>query len=156
MRTLLLTAAMLIVGTAVTSRAAEEDCAAFTKRGPLDRHAQYVQQVIDTLELTDDQKTKSSKIVAAGHASWRSWYKLNHLKVDAHNRAIAEAKTAGDPKRLAVLRKEKKVFMHTAPCLLRQPEPVQAVLTPSQRKLFDERLSELKRDLHRPPSERRK
>jgi hypothetical protein len=43
---------------------------------------------------------------------------------------------------LAAARKQKKAFMHTAPSLLRHPEPVRAVLTPEQRKLFDERLPE--------------
>ena len=46
--------------------------------------------------------------------------------------------------------------MHTAPSLLRHPEPVRSVLTQQQRGLFDERLLKLKRDLHRPPAERRK
>ena len=64
--------------------------------------------------------------------------------------AVRAANESGDRQRLAAVRKEKKVFMHTAPSLLRQPEAVRSVLSESQRKLFDERLNKLKQELHRP------
>ena len=126
----------------------------FTKRGPLDKHAGYVQQVLDTLELTDEQKPQLAKIVAEGHAAWRAWFKKNHEKVDAYAEAVRKAKESGDKETLKKVRKKKKAFMHTAPSLLRQPEPVRKALTESERKLFDERLQKLKEDLHRPAKKR--
>ena len=123
---------------------------AFDKRGPLDKHAGLVQKVLDTLDLPPQQKTPLKKIVAEGHAEWRAWFRKNHEKVDAHNKAVQAAKAAGDKKQLNNVRKEKKVFMHTAPSLLRKPDAVRKALTEEQRKLFDERLLKLKRDLHRP------
>ena len=122
----------------------------FTKRGPLDKHAAHVQQVLDTLDLNPQQQARLEKIVADGHAAWRAWYQKHHEKVDAYQDAIRAANESGDKQRLAAIRKEKKVFMHTAPCLLRQPEAVRIVLSESQRKLFDERLNKLKQDLHQP------
>lgn len=156
MRKLVLIAWTVILGTSAAGSAAESDGAAFTKRGPLDGHAEYVQQVLDTLDISDDQQVQLARIVADGHAAWREWFRENHEKVAAHAEAVRVAKTLGDPKRLAAVRKEKKVFMHTAPSLLRHPEPVRAVLTPQQLDLFDERLLDLQRDLHHPPSERQR
>lgn len=128
----------------------------FTKRGPLDKHAGLVQQVLDTLNLEPQQKKQQlQRIVAEGHAAWRVWFRKNHEKVDAYNKAIQAAKASGDKKELNKVRKEKKVFMHTAPSLLRKPEPVRAALTEEQRKLFDERLLKLKRDLHRPAKKKK-
>lgn len=124
---------------------------AFTKRGPLDKHAGYVQQVLDTLDVSPQQKTQLERIVADGHVAWRTWYRKNHEKVDAYQAAIQAAKASGDRQKLKTAMKAKKVFMHTAPSLLRYPEPARAVLSEDQRRLFDERLLELKRKLHRPP-----
>jgi hypothetical protein len=85
MRTLVLVARAAILATAATGRAAEGDAADFTKRGPLDRHAEYVRQVLDTLELSDDQQRQLARFLADGHAAWRLWFKENHEKVAAHN-----------------------------------------------------------------------
>ncbi len=133
-----------------TVAGAEKKEGEFTKRGPLDKHAALVQGVLDTLDLTKQQKPQLAKIVAEGHAAWRAWYKKNHEKVDAYAEAVRKVKESGDKEELKKVRKEKKAFMHTAPSLLRQPEPVRPVLTEPQRKLFDERLQKLKEDLHRP------
>ena len=119
---------------------------------PEDMHLENF--VSDTLELTDQQKPQLKKIVADGHAAWRAWFKENHEKVDAYVTAIRKAKESGDKEKLKKVRKEKKAFMHTAPSLLRQPEPVRKVLTEDQRKPFDERLQKLKEDLHRPAEKR--
>jgi len=137
------------IGFAVTG-AAGGDQSEFTKRGPLDKHAAYVQEVLDTLDLSDQQKAELKKIVAEGHAAWRAWFRKNHEKVDAHANAVREAKDSGDKERIKKAQKEKKVFMHTAPSLLRKPEPVRAALTEQQRKVFDERLLQKQRELHRP------
>ena len=66
------------------------------------------------------------------------------------SRAGAEKKEKGDRKELARVRREKKVFMHTAPSLLRQPEPLKDVLSEEQHAAFTARLEELKKELHRP------
>jgi len=124
--------------------------AKFTKRGPLDKHASHVQRVLDTLDLGDAQKEKLLWIVGQGHAAWRAWFEKNHEKVDAHTNAVRDAKASGDKERLKKAKREKKVFMHTAPSLLRYPETVREALTDEQRRLFDERLMQVKRDLHRP------
>ncbi len=124
--------------------------AKFTKRGPLDKHASHVQAVLDTLDLDDPQKEKLAKIVCQGHAPWRTWFEKNHEKVDAHTKAVQDAKASGDKERLKRVKQEKKVFMHTAPSLLRYPKTVREALTEEQRRLFDERLMQVKRDLHRP------
>lgn len=153
MRELLTSSWMLLLGFAMPALAAE-DPTEFSKRGPLDNHASLVQEVLDTLELDDAQQANLKSIVAEGHAAWRSWYRKNHQKVDAHQAAVEAAKTSGDKKRLADVRKEKKVFMHTAFSLLRQPESVRAALPESQRTLFDQRLDERKRLLHVPPKKR--
>jgi hypothetical protein len=144
---------MFLFGFAAAAASAEDE-AEFTKRGPLDNHAALVQQVLDTLELGDEQRADLKKIVAEGHAAWRAWFQQNHEKVDAHQAAVRAAKASGDKKKLAGVKRQKKAFMHTAPSLLRQPEPVRAALDESQRKLFDERLDALKRWLHLPPKNR--
>lgn len=123
---------------------------AFDSRGPLDKRASHVQGVLDTLDLSDLQKEKLKQIVAQGHAAWRAWYEKYYEKVDAHTKAVQDAKTSGDKERLKKAEREKKVFMHTAPSLLRYPDPVRDALTEEQRRLFDERLMQVKRDLHRP------
>jgi hypothetical protein len=133
---------------------AAEDQTEFTKRGPLDKHASLVQEVLDTLELNETQQAHLKKIVAEGHAAWRSWYRKHHQQVDYHQSAVEAAKASGDKKKLADVRKQKKVFMHTAFSLLRQPESVRAALPESQRTLFDQRLDQLKRALHVPPQKR--
>jgi len=45
--------------------------------------------------------------------------------------------------------------MHTAPSLLRKPEPLQDVLTEEQYAAFIPRLEKLKADLHRPKRPRK-
>ncbi len=134
----------------MTAASLPSDDTPFTKRGPLDGHAEYVRQVLGTLDLEPGQQTRLEKIVDDGHAAWRAWFRENQETVDMHANAVRAAKESGDKEQIKKTQKEKKVFMHTAPSLLRQPEPVRAALSEVQRPVFDERLDELKRGLHKP------
>ena len=89
---------------------------------------------------------------ASGHAAWRKWFEANHEKVAAHTKAVQDARASGDKARLKEAMKQKKVFMHTAPSIFRQPEPVRNALPESLRETFDKRLKGKVQQVHTRPA----
>ena len=117
-------------------------------RGPLDVHAVWVQQIVDTLDLTDAKRAEIKKVIDEGHAAWRKWFEANHEKVTAHTKAVQDARASGDKASLNEAKKRKKVFMHTAPSIFRHPEPVRNALPDTLRATFDVRLQEQIKKVH--------
>lgn len=117
-------------------------------RGPLDVHAVWVQQIVDTLELADAKRAEVKKVIDEGHAAWRKWFEANHEKVTAHTKAVQGARATGDKAKLKQAQKQKKLFMHTAPSIFRHPEPVRNALPETMRRAFDVRLQEQIKKVH--------
>jgi hypothetical protein len=118
--------------------------------GPLDGHPVLVSELLQAMDLPEQTLSACLKVATWSQADWRTWYRENREKVDEFQRRIRELSEKGDRRELARVRKEKKAFMHTAPSLLRQPEPLQDVLSEEQYADFIPRLEQLRKDLHRP------
>ena len=148
----LLAVAFCIAVTASSADAAETKDVK-QMRGPLDRHAVWVQEIVNALELPDAKRAEVKEIIDEGHAAWRKWFEANHEKVAAHNDAVRIARDSGDKAKLADAKKKKKVFMHTAPSIFRHPEPVREALPETSRAAFDAALKSKIKEVHtRPPA----
>lgn len=145
-----LTSACIAAIVGAAEPAAKKDVGSM--RGPLDRHATWVREITDSLELSEVQRAEVNKIVDEGHAAWREWFEANHEKVAAHQSAVQEAKESDDKAALAEAKKKKKAFMHTAPSIFRHPEPVRDALPESLRGTFDELLKKKIKEVHTPKS----
>lgn len=125
-------------------------------RGPLDVHAAWVKEIVDTLDLTDAKREEVKKVIDEGHAAWRKWFEVNHEKVALHTKAVRDARASGNKAKLTEAKKSKKVFMHTAPSIFRHPEPVRNALPDGVRSTFDARLKEQIKKVHTRPAARKK
>lgn len=139
-----------ILAVAVASRSAsalEEDGKHF---GPMDGHAVKVFAVLDKMTISIETKAKCRGIAEHSQQLWREWYLRNRPKVEAFDEKIRKLKADGKKDELKTAQAEKKKFMHTAPSLLRNPAPIQEVLTEKERADFLVRLNELTTALHKP------
>lgn len=120
------------------------------KHGPLDGHPVLVYELLQKMDLPEETLSSCREVASKAQADWRAWYSQNHEKVLEFVGRIRTLKEKGDRKELARIRKEKKAFMHTAPSLLRKPEPLKAVLSEKQYADFFLQLDKLRKDLHQP------
>ena len=118
--------------------------------GPLDGHPVLVFELLQTMDLPEQTLSACLKVATQSQTEWRTWYRENREKVIEFQRLIRALSEKGDRKELSRVRREKKVFMHTAPSLLRQPEPLQDALSEKQYADFIPRLDALKKELHGP------
>jgi hypothetical protein len=65
---------------------------------------------------------------------------------------VQEARASGDKARLKEAMKQKKIFMHTAPSIFRQPQPVRNALPDALRETFDQRLKDKIQQVHKRPA----
>lgn len=140
----------MVLGMAIGSQSAaglEENVKKF---GPLDGHAVRVFEVLDKMDLSTETKSKCREIAEHAQESWREWYSKNRPQVEAFEERIQKLKVAGAKDELKTAQAEKKKFMHTAPSLLRNPAPIQEVLTEKESAGFMTRLNKVKEALHRP------
>jgi len=120
------------------------------KHGPLDGHPVLVYELLQKMDLPEETLSLCRDVASKAQKDWRTWYSRNHEKVLEFVDRIRALKEKRDRKELARVRKEKKAFMHTAPSLLRKPEPLKDVLSEKQYADFLPRLEKLKNDLHQP------
>ncbi len=155
---IVLVCAMISASVAATAFAAEPVAKKDVKnmRGPLDVHAVWVKEIVDSLDLTDAKREEVKKVIDEGHAAWRKWFEANHEKVTAHTKAVQDARTSGDKAKLTKAQKSKKAFMHTAPSIFRHPEPVRDALPDNVRSTFDVHLKEQIKKVHTRPAARKK
>ena len=132
--------------------AVEEDLA---HHGPLDGHAVKVFHLLAQMKLSDETRAKCLKVAEEAQKEWRAWFAKNCGKVDRYQKKIEELRTAGNRAELKKVLAEKKKFMHTAPSLLRNSEPVKAVLSAEEYAAFAAKLEELKKVLNNPKEEQK-
>lgn len=138
---------LLVTLTVSDGSALEKDV---KKHGPLDGHPVLTYELLQDMDFPEQTLSACLKVATQSQADWRKWYSENREKVLEFQRRIRELTEKGDRKELARVRKEKKTFMHTAPSLLRKPEPLKEALTEEQYAAFIPRLEKLRVDLHRP------
>jgi len=118
--------------------------------GPLDGHPVLVYELLQTMSLSQETLSSCREVASQAQEDWREWYRKNREKVLGFANRVRALKEKGDRKELTRARKEKKAFMHTAPSLLRKPEPLKGVLSEEEYARFLPRLEELKKRLHQP------
>ena len=118
--------------------------------GHLDGHPVKVIQLLETMDLDQESMSKCRAAASASQNEYREWYSRNKTKVNEFNDRIRAFKAENNRPELKKLLPEKKKFMHTAPSLLRNPEPIEQILNEEQKEVFVEKLNELKRSLHKP------
>jgi hypothetical protein len=137
---------MLVAGRGVGAPLQEDR----KNHGPLDGHPVMVFQLLQGMDLPEETLSACQEVASQAQKQWRAWYDENRDKVRDNADRVRKLKEDGDRKELARVRREKKEFMHTAPSLLRKPEPLKAVLSQKQYADFIPKLDELKRRLHQP------
>jgi hypothetical protein len=147
MNRFMIVAVLAVTVAYLSARAIEEDGKHF---GPMDGHAVRVFEVLDKMDLSIETKSKCRGIAEHSQQSWREWYLRNQPKVEAFEERIQKLKVDGTKDELKTAQAEKKKFMHTAPSLLRNPAPIQEVLTEKERADFLARLNDLTTALHNP------
>jgi len=130
--------------------AIEEDMA---NHGPLDGHAAKVFNLLAQMKLSDETRAKCLKVAEESQKQWRAWFAKNRSKVDRYQKQIEELRLGEKRAELKKVLAEKKQFMHTAPSLLRNSEPLKAVLSAEEYANFSAKLEELKKALHNPKEE---
>ncbi|MCX7007228.1 MAG: hypothetical protein NTY53_08260 [Kiritimatiellaeota bacterium] len=130
--------------------AIEEDLA---HHGPLDGHAVKVFNLLAPMKLSDETRAKCLKVAEGAQKEWRAWFAKNRGEVDRYQKKIEELRTADSRAELKKVLAEKKQFMHTAPSLLRNADPLKAVLSAEEYTVFATKLEELKTALHNPKEE---
>ena len=125
----------------------EEDRKQF---GAMDGHAVMVYGVLQQMDLPDETLVKLRTVATKSQLAWRGWFVKHRAKVDRFQAEIKKLKEKGDRAELKNVLADKKRFMHTAPSLLRNPEPIGKVLSDAQYTTFLAKLDILKKSLHNP------
>lgn len=121
--------------------------------GPLDGHAVKVFNLLEHMKLSDETRVKCLKVAEESQKEWRAWFAKNRGEVDRYQKRIEELRRGENRAELKKVLAEKKQFMHTAPSLLRNSEPLKAVLSAEEYAGFSAKLEELKKALHNPKEE---
>lgn len=132
------------------AQAIEEDLA---HHGPLDGHAVKVFGIIKHMKLSDEALAKCRKVAEESQQEWRTWFAKNRDKVERLQKKLDQLRSEQNRAELKKAMAEKKSFMHTAPSLLRNPEPLKAVLSAEEYTAFAAKLEALKKSLHDPKKE---
>jgi len=125
------------------------------EHGPLDGHAVKVMGVLKKMEFSAKTQAELGRIVENAQADYRNWFKKNRDKVAHFDKTIKALKKTDKKEELKKVLAEKKVFMHTAPSILRHPEPIKNVLAEDQYKAFIVKLDALKKALHNPKGKKK-
>ena len=148
--------AILALSTAVVlgdiAWAIEEDQKHF---GPLDGHTAKVVSILQQMDLPDDTRGKVQSIAEKSQAAWRAWYTKHRGEVDRFQERIQQLKAKDNRADLKKVLAEKKKFMHTAPSLLRNPEPIKELFSPDEYAVFLTKLDALRKALHDPKDRKR-
>lgn len=118
--------------------------------GPLDGHPVNVLELLEDMNLDPDVIAKCREAARASQGEYRKWYSNNRSKVDEFNNRIRTLKAENNRDELKKLLPQKKKFMHTAPSLLRYPEPLENILNKEDYSVFLKKLDALKTSLHKP------
>jgi uncharacterized protein (TIGR01370 family) len=118
--------------------------------GPLDGHPVEVVKLLEKMSLPPDVLARCRKVARTSQQAYRAWYRENRDRVEHHNETIRKLKTGDDKQALKKAQAEKKTFMHTAPSLLRNPAPLDGIMSPGDHTEFLKRLEALKVSLHKP------
>ena len=118
--------------------------------GPLDGHAVMVLELLEDMNLDRDVMTRYGQVARKSQNDYRKWYRDNKSRVDEFNNRIKKLKAENNKAELKKILPEKKKFMHTAPSLLRYPEPLENILNEKDHAVFMARLNALRVSLHKP------
>lgn len=116
-------------------------------QGPMmnfEEHIAKVQEFLQTLDLTDAQKTQIKEIVADAKEKWTTWrdaHKDDLEKVRADMKAAAEAK---DREKMQAAREAMQELMKDAPKPGEAMEKIRDVLTPEQKEKLSAKLAEMR------------
>ena len=120
------------------------------RHGPLDGHAVKVYGILLEMDLPEDTLADCRGIAKRSQDNWRAWFKTNRAKVEQYQGKIDKLKADNNRATLKTVQAEKKEFMHTAPSLLRGPEPLKETLSEVQYASLLVKLKKLKKELHKP------
>ena len=123
--------------------------------GPLDGHAAKVFSILQQMDLPDDTRGKVRNVAEKSQAAWRAWYTKHRGEVDRFQERIQQLKAEDNRADLKTVLAEKKKFMHTAPSLLRNPEPIKELLSLDEYAVFLTKLDVLRKSLHDPKGRKR-
>ena len=118
--------------------------------GPLDDHAVRVGSALEAMNLPPPVHSNALAVAAAAQLQWRAWYASNRVEVLRWQEAVDALRARGDREGLKRALADKKRFMHTAPSLLRHPEPLQGLLSAEQYQALAAALEQVKISLHQP------